>query len=797
LKRLKLLIVIAGFLGLGLAATLYRLTHRALPVIDGRLRVPGLAGQTEIVRDRWGIPHIFADRDEDAYFALGFATAQDRLFQMDLTRHVAQARLSEIFGERTLKADRLFRTMDFAGVGRRMVARARPEARAALDAYCRGVNAAVAALGGRLPVEFTLLGHDFEPATPEEFVGVLGYMTWGLNISWHFDPLYERLAQRLGEEKVAELFPWNRGGLPSVHPAAAPPAPNRLGLFRLLPEEEGLLASVPTLRASNNWVVGPGKSASGKPILANDPHLSHGLPAIWYQAHLKTPTQDVIGVTVPGLPLIVIGHNRQIAWGFTNVMQDAADFFVEKLNPEQPDQVLFKNQWVKIASRQETIQVKGAPPVTITIRSTPHGPLVSDLLPEEKQALAYRWTYSAAEEANELDGFYALDRAGNWEEFRAALKHFGAVAQNVVYADRDGHIGMQTAGVFPRLTGRSDGTRFRRGWDGSEEWDGFHAFDENPASFDPPQGWLASANNSTVTASSPFYISSQWEPADRILRIQELLQAKDKLSIDDVRRMQADTTLVSARELTPRIVEAFAKRPPGSEVVTSALSQLRGWGGEMRTDQAAPTLFASFYKRLFYELFEDEFGPELAQAYRAKANLSAIMIRAVFEDGHDRWFDRTDTPQIEDADWVLRSAFEKAVADLARSLGGSPASWTWGRVHTLELAHPLGKASRLLGFYFDRGPFPLAGHTSTVNKGEFAEEDFRVVHGPSMRQITDLADLGRALAVIPSGQSGIPASRHYDDLLKLWLAGEYHPFLMDRPEIDKVAEGRLVLEPAE
>ncbi len=801
MKRRKLLAVIAAavaaVLALAALAAFLHLTRRALPVIDGTLRVQGLEGRAEIIRDRWGVPHIFADRDRDAYFALGYATAQDRLFQMELTRHVAQARLSELFGERTLKADRLFRTMDFAGVGRRMVARARPEARSALEAYCHGVNAAVASLRGRLPIEFALLGHDFEPATPEEFVGVLGYMTWGLNISWHFDPLYERLSQRLGEERVAELFPWNQGGLPSVHPAGAPPAPARLSLFQLSPQEESLLSGLPTLRGSNNWVVGPGKSASGKPMLANDPHLSHGLPAIWYQAHLKTPTQDVIGVTVPGLPLIVIGHNRHIAWGFTNVMQDAADFFVEKLNPEQPGQVMFRNEWAKITTRQETIQVKGGAPVTLAVRSTPHGPLVSDLLPGEEQALAYRWTYLVAEEANELDGFFALNRAGNWEQFRSALSRFGAVAQNVVYADREGHIGMQTAGVFPRLAGRTDGTRFRTGWDGSQEWEGFHAFEENPVSFDPPQGWLASANNSTVPAPTPFYISSQWEPADRILRIGELLAAKDKLSIDDMKRMQGDSTLVSARELKPLILEAFAKRPSGSTLVTAGLDQLRGWGGEMRVDQAAPTLFSAFYKRLFYELFEDEFGPELARAYRSKANLSAIMMRAVFEGRLDPWFDRIDTPQVEDADWVLRSAFEKAVADLAQSLGGAPGSWTWGRLHTVELAHPLGKASRLLGFYFDRGPFPLAGHTSTVNKGEFAEEDFRVVHGPSMRQITDLGDPGRALAVIPGGQSGIPASKHYDDLTRLWLAGEYHPFLMERTEIERVAEGRLVLEPVQ
>lgn len=770
-----------------------RWTRAALPVVTGTVRVPGLGAGVEIVRDRWGVPHVFAASDEDAYFGLGWATAQDRLFQIDLTRHVAQGRLSELFGEQTVKADRLFRTVDFAGLGRRMLAGSRPEARAAFDAYCRGVNAYVATLGGRRPVEFGLLGHEFEPATPEDFVGVLGYMTWGLNMSWHFDPLYERLASKLGEERVADLFPWTRGGVPSVHPEPVRTAD--LALFDLAPEEEALLATIPTLRASNNWVVGPSRSASGKPILANDPHLSHGLPGIWYEAQIKGGTVDVIGVTVPGLPFVVIGHNRDIAWGFTNVMQDAADFFVEKLDPSRPDEVMYRGEWVKIATRQETIQVKGGRAVPLTIRRTPHGPLVGDLLPGETRALSYQWTLAAAEQASEVDGFFALNRARNWEEFRGALSRFGAVAQNAVYADREGHIGLQTTGAYPRFLGRDDGLRFRRGWDGSEEWQGFHPFSDNPATFDPPQGFLASANNSTVAAPSPFYISFQWEPADRILRIRELLQSKEKLSIEDMKKMHVDRTLVSARELTPLLLAAFEAKRPSFPAAQSAVDLLRGWDGEMRADLPAPAIFAAFYRRLFYELFEDELGTDLAKAYRAKANVSAIMIRAVTSRTESPWFDRQDTPEVEGRDDILRSALEKGVGDLVGALGGESRSWTWGRLHTLEMQHPLGKGGRLLALYFNRGPFPMDGHTSTVNKAEFAEEDFRVLHGPSMRQITDLSDIGSALAVLPGGQSGIPASPHYDDLLALWRKGEYHPFPMDRDAVDKLAEARLVLTP--
>jgi penicillin amidase len=794
MKKLRLVLVAALFavvLAVGWAAWVAR---RAIPPRAGTFHVTGIQSRTELVRDRWGVPHIFAASDDDAYFALGWATAQDRLFQLELNRRLAQGRLAEVFGPSALKTDRLLRTMDLAGTARRMLARARPEAARAAEAYARGINAWVSELDGRLPPEFALLRTGFEPAAADDFVGILGFMAWNLNLSWDFDPLFERLVQKVGEERALELFPYDFGGSPAVYEPPSEALGLRLSLLESSPDERELLSFGPSLSASNNWVVGPARSATGKPILCNDPHLAHALPGIWYEAHLQTPTLDVAGVTIPGFPLVILGHNRDIAWGMTNLMLDGADFFVEKLDADDSSRVMSRGDWVKVRTRTELIKVRGAADVTLSVRTTPHGPIVSDLLPGETRALAYQWNYHMTSDGGEIDAFYALDRARNWEEFRSAARRFGAAAQNVAYADRAGHIGLQAVGAIPRFRGRRDGLRFRKGWDGSQDWDGFVPFEEHPFAFDPPQGWLASANNPTLPPPAPYYISSQWEPVDRYARIQELLQSKARLSVEDMQRMQRDTLVVSARELLPAILSACDARPASDTTLRAAVDVLRGWDGDMKADSPAAALFAVFYRRLFYEIF-DELGDELTRGYRARANVSATMMRAVLAGGHERWFDRTDTPAVEGRDDVLRTALEESVAELRRRLGGDPGSWRWDRLHTLELQHPLGRASSLLGFYFNRGPYPVPGHSQSVNKMEYDDESFRVLHGPSMRQITDFSSLERSLAVLPGGESGIPASPHYADLTPLWLKGEYHPLLMERNAILAVSEGRQVLEP--
>lgn len=779
--------------------------RRALPNLEGTRPASGVGARVEILRDRWGVPHIYAQGDDDAYFGLGYCHAQDRLFQMEVLRHVGQGRLSELFGRSTIKADRLFRTLDLHGVGRRMLAAARPEARRGLEAYARGVNLAARHAKERgLPLEFTILGRDFEPVKPDDFLGVLGYMAWGLDMSWYFDPLVERIAARVGPERAAQLFPWNFGGLPAVHPGApAPGSPSlpsgeaaraeaALDLFDLTPFEERLLSGLPPLRASNNWVLGPSRTTTGKPILANDPHLSHGLPSIWYEAHLVSPGLDAIGATLPGLPMIVIGHNRDVAWGLTNVMLDGGDFFLEKI---EGDRVKSRGEWVLLEKRVEVIGIAGEPDERLEVRSTPHGPLVGHLRDDEERPLAFRWNYLAAGDANEIEGFYLLNRARDWQSFRDAVSRFGAIAQNAVYADRQGHIGLQTTGRIPRYSApKLDGTRLRNGWDGSEDWDGFIPFEQNPSSFDPPQGWLASANNPTVSR-SPYYISNQWEPVDRITRIHQMIAQRERHSVADVARMQSDTTLVQAQELVPLILEAHATQAPASGAGRAALDVIRAWNFDMDRERAAPVVFAYFHRRLYEAVFEDELGPELTKAFRSKANVWAIALRAALHGGAGSWLDRTDTPGSEDRAAIVRRAFADAVRDVVARFGDDPSSARWGDLHRLSFRHSLGRGSRLLGLYFDRGPFPVPGHTGTVNKMEYPFDDFGVTIGPSLRQITDLGELDRSLAVLPGGQSGLPASPHYDDLMQLWLRGEYHAFPMSRAAIEAVAARRLVLEP--
>jgi penicillin amidase len=772
--------VLLGTLVLGAGA--FHLHRRALPAASGRRTTPGLDGRVEIVRDRWGVPHVFAASPRDAYFGLGYATGQDRLFQLEVHRRIASGRLAELFGLAALEVDRLFRTMDLQGIARRRLAASSPEVREALARYADGVNAAAADSAGRLPVEFTLLRASFAPVSADEYAGLLGYMTWILNASWDMDPLYERLAARVGEEKARLLFPYDHGGEPAVF---GPDAANGL---RAAFDAVGL-AWGPA--GSNTWVVAPGRSATGHALLANDPHLTHGVPSLWYEAHLHAPGLDVAGVTLPGLPVVIIGHNRRIAWGTTNLMLDGADFFVEHLDGPPVQNVMYRGQWTPVVHRREHIVVKGQAPVDLDVVETPHGPLVNHLLPKLAAPTSYQWVFRAAEDASEFDGFFRLNAAGNWAEFQDAVSRFGATAQNMSYADVDGHIGLQATGRLPRRLGRWDGNGFRKGWDGSDEWDGFLPFAENPSAFDPPSGLLAAANNVAVPAPARHFLSSHWEPPDRILRIREVLGGRDKVSIDDMRALHADVTLAAWPELRDALRAAFADRAAPAPI---DLERLWRWDGAMRADSAEAAVFAAFYKNLYHAIVDDEMG-DLAAGYRAKTNMSAIMVRAALFGSAGAWLDDVRTADVEGRDEILRRALTSAAAELRACCGDDPARWAWGRRHTMELRHPIGRAGGILAAYFNLGPFPAGGHALTVNKGEFTDEDYRVTASPSMRHIIDMGHVESALSVIPAGQSGIPASPHYADQLDLWRKVDYHPLLMNRAAIDAVAEGTWVLEP--
>lgn len=780
-----LLIAAAGAAGLA-----WHLHRRALPHYSGTVTINGPRASVEILRDRWGTPHIFAESLEDAAYGAGWAVAQDRLFHIELLRRLSQGRLAEAVGAAALDVDKLHRALDLHGEGKRMFQRASPRVRAMAESYAAGVNAYAATLGGNLPVEFALLRIGFRPLAADDLAGVLPYMAFSLMDTWRMEPVYESLAEKLGPERFARLLPDAAGGPMPAYPTSASLAPDLVKAGIAAAERLGLAAGG---GGSNNWAVAAGKSASGHAMLANDPHLELALPAVWYTLHLVTPELEVAGVTIPGFPIVTIGHNRDIAWGLTNLMADSGDFFVERINPDNPRQVMYRGQWVELMEREETIAVKGQAPVKFTVRITPHGPLVHELMKGQTESLSLRWTVNAASDAAELDGFLAINMARNWQEFRAGVARMGGVAQNFAYADRHGNIGVQAGGRIPVRQGVATGHRYRKGWDGSEEWSGFVPFDRMPRSYNPPQGWLATANTAPFGRPAPFYLATYYEPRDRWLRIAEVLQGKDKLTVTDLQALQNDHVWFRARELAGKIRDAFRGHPPADPTERKVLKLFDRWNGEMETDSVAAAVFASFFPALFQEIFADEMGVELVKEVQAVRNLQATLLQTVLEGGLT-WLDRVDTPQREDWADVIRPAFSRAVAELKAQLGSDPASWTWGRLHTFEATHPLGRV-RWLAPYFNRGPTPVPGSPMTVGKMQYPHGTFKMNHGASMRQITDFADLNAALVVLPGGQSGIPASHHYADGLALWLAGRYHPLPMDRTVIEQHLQGRLLLQP--
>ncbi|HEX7926440.1 MAG TPA: penicillin acylase family protein, partial [bacterium] len=755
----RILLIVAGVLVLAIvvaAGVAWHLHRRALPDYGGTVTVQGPQKPVEILRDQWGTPHIFAASLEDAAFAEGWAVAQDRLFQLELLRRLTQGRLAEIFGPVALDADKLNRTIDLQGEGRRILERASPRVKAIGEAYNRGVNAYVEHLGGKLPIEFTLLGIGFAPLKSDDLVGILPYMSFSLMDTWRLEPFYERLAQKVGPERFARLFPDAGGGSAGAYPpsAALDPAVMSAGMAAI--EQLGFSG---TPGASNNWVVGPKKSAGGKAILSNDPHLGLALPAIWYTVHLSAPGLDVAGVTIPGFPTVSIGHNRDIAWGLTNLMADNGDFFREKLNPDNAGQVMFRGKWVHLERREETIRVKGQEPVKVVVRITPHGPIVSDLMPGQTEALSMRWTVNAATDANDLDGFLMVNEAHDWTTFRAAIAKMGGIAQNFAFADKQGNIGVQAGGRIPLRQGVTTGNRYRVGWDGSQEWSGFVPFDRMPKSYNPAQGWIATANTSPFGRPAPFYLTTYYEPQDRWLRIGEVLRSKEKLSVADMQALQSDRVWLTARELAPKIRAAYAAKAPDDATERAALKLLDGWSGDMATDSTAAAVFANLLPNLFLEIYSDELSEALAKEVLSRSNLQSVLIRQVLE-GQTEWLDRTDTPQKEGWPEVIRGAFAKTVAEMKTKLGGEPATWTWGKMHTFEATHPLGRV-KWFAPYFNRGPTPVAGSPMTVGKMQYPYGTFAVNHGASMRQITDFGDINNALVVLPGGESGIPASRHY------------------------------------
>ncbi|MDQ7842550.1 MAG: penicillin acylase family protein [Armatimonadota bacterium] len=750
---------------------------RAFPRTEGLLAVPGLEEPVEVLRDRWGVPHLVARNAYDLFFAQGFVHAQDRLWQMEFNRRVASGRLSEIFGATTLSTDRFLRT-----VGLRRAAEAEwpiqdEEARAAARAYADGVNAFLRLAGSRLPVEFTLLRFRPDPWTPVDSLAFAKLMAWVLSGNWESEILRAHLAARFGPDGMRALMP----PYPANHPVIVPRtdfadfrSPAVLRLLEAAPSRRGV--------GSNNWVVSSARTDTGAPLLANDPHLEAGMPSIWYEMHLQGGGFNVIGATFPGTPGVVIGHNEHIAWGVTNAGPDVQDLYIERFHPADPTRYLFRGRWERAAVVEERIVVRGRrEPEVLTVRITRHGPVLNAVVEGLPSFLALRWT--ALTPGKILSSLGRLNRARNWREFREALRDWTVPAQNFVYADREGNIGYQLPGRIP-LRARGDGLLPVPGWTGEYEWVGEIPFDRLPSWFNPERGYLVTANNRIVPPSYRYLLGLEWDPGFRAQRIEAMLREKPRLGLPDFQRIQNDLLSLPGQAMVRALGTVRVTTEPGAWM----LAELRGWDGVLSPDSRAAAIYEAVRVTLPRLLFADVLGPDLFKRYLDRSDAWMLAVTRLLNDPASPWW----APRGRDA--VVVQALEEAYDILRHRLGSDRTTWTWGRLHVMRFEHPMGRV-RALSWIFNATAPPTGGDLYTVNNGGFDATTFRQVVVASYRQIVDLADFDRSVAIHTTGQSGLPFHRHYKDFVPLWARGQYHPLVFSRTRIEAEVAGRLTLRP--
>jgi penicillin amidase len=782
----------------------YRAVRASLPQRDGTLHLSGLAAPVIITYDSLGVPHISASNLGDLFFAQGYVTAQDRLWQMDMTRRFASGDLAVILGPQYVKYDREQRILGLHQVAEQVAAGMDMQQRAHFEAYAAGVNAYIEQHRKTLPLEFRFLTYFPHVWTVEDSVLVGLTMTEFLNHGLYKDKLEkEKILAKLGLELTADLFvntSWRD------HPPGAdsssieneipgetvpdeeeegpqspkgnhdkPPARSK-GQSELTPLDRLLDAQHQRFRAgSNNWVISGAHTASGKPMLSNDMHLDLEIPNVWYEGHLTAGDFDVAGVTLPGVPFVIVGHNRQIAWGFTNLGANVEDLYIEKFN--EKGEYLTPQGWVQPQHRQEIIRVKGKPEETIDVVVTRHGPIISDLIPGENRKLALKWT-AYDPQATRIP-FFAVDSAKNWQDIEAAFSQLGAPGLNVVYADADGHIGYQTAGLIP-LRASGDNSVPVPGEDDAHEWTGYVPYDKLPSVYDPASGILATANGRVTPDGYPYPLSIEWMSPFRTQRLYKLLNAPGKkFTPQDMLTIQTDIVSTFDRFCAERFVYAVDHTPRASGRAKSAAELMRAWDGTMDADSAAATV-AVFSRQQLEELL---LKPKLGDEWKDyKWFMSPVWLENVLTHQPARWL----PPGYSSYDQLLTAAVEAAVNDASATR--SLAMWRWGRVHRVDIKHPFWSHFPILKKGAGTGSLPLSGDEQTVKQ---VGPHF----GPSERLTVDFADLDGTTLDIVNGQSGNIFDEHYNDQWDAYYHGRTFILPFSPEAVQRAGVHHLRLEP--
>lgn len=790
--------ILAGFIillaVLAIAGFLFvrHIANKALPDYSKPVELSGLIEQVHVYRDADAVPHIYASNEHDLYMVTGYLMAQDRLWQMDLLRRVTMGRLSEIFGEDMLGADHLLRALRIPVKSKLVLESTDENVIQCLEAFAKGVNGFIEENRKKLPPEFSILRYEPEPWEPLHTVNLIGYMAWDLAGSWNNEIMLYKLSQTLKEEKFLQLIPDLDYHNTYVYPSQG--NDNRISMFSLLEHNQKLHElGLEAFSASNSWAISGERTQTGHAIFSNDMHLGFGAPGIWYRMHQVIEGQlNVSGVALPGAPVIVVGRNQRIAWGMTNLYVDEMDFYIETLNPDNPEQYLFNGEWIDLEVQTEKIALSSGDTVIRENRFTHRGPLVSEFKKLDDVAVSMRWTGN--EYSNELRSIYLLNRAGNWDEFRDALSTFMSISQNITYADVDGNIGMQTCAAVPL---RNDGYPIfvYPGHTGRYDWTGMLPFDKLPNSYNPPDGYVSSANNRTIGDDYPYYIGHWFDMPFRIDRIREMIEAGEEQSVEDVKFMLGDFRSKLVERYLDELVAIVGSASDLKENEQQALNMLKEWDMVLGAESVAATVFEVFYQTFIRNIMEDELGESTYK--ELGGGLIRNMFDHIWRNPSSSWVNNIHTPEQESFEDMVILSFSESVRWLEENMGGNPAEWKWGAVHQLSLNHPMGSVKLLDRIFgLNKGPFPVGGSFHTVNPKAYRfHNPFDVVHGASQRHVYNMGDYRDAWVIIPTGTSGIPASKYYCNKLERFLNNQYVKDPWFREDVIAAARYHAVFSP--
>jgi len=773
------------------------------PQMEDEIQIKGLYEPVEVLIDSFGVPHIYANNDHDLFFTLGWFHAANRLFQMEINIRASLGRLSEIFGKKALDYDKFSRTIGFYRIAETIYKKLDSESKAILNSYVEGINQYIKDSQKNLPLEFRLLS--FKPLLwqPEYCIAYLRLIGWQLTQSWSYESSLYSLSQLYSTERIKELTILYGDEWPETlnEPILKKKVTTTLGNFHNIATEFREICGFSDIGVgSNNWVISGSKSRTGYPILCNDPHLAYTQPSIWFEAHLSSPNFNVYGVTFPGLPGIVIGRNRYVAWGFTNMMLDDVDFYIEKLSPDG-NYYLHGEEWKRIGVVHDTIVVRKKR-IPITIKYTHHGPIINSVnkaLGKNAAPISVKW--SGADFSNETKAILLTNRAKNFQEFLKGASLFKVPGQNVAYADIEGNIALVPMGGIPI---RSEGYNYLlplKGDDPATDWKGYIPFEDVPFELNPRCGYVASANAKIFDGSFNYYVSNHYEPPYRLMRIRQVLSADSAFSISDMMKLQLDVKSLFARDLLA-IFFQVVKPDDIPEKYREYHSILKNWNFDEKIDSPEATLFNVFVLKLIENIYGDEIKLAGKEVYKSFLDYPSFAMRnsyLLLKKGESMWFDDITTKRTtEMRPDILKKSFVCAVKYLIRKRGSDIGKWQWGQVHKLYLQHPLG-TSKILNwlFRFDRGPYPVPGSQFTINCGMYKlDRPFKSFVGPSVRFIFPFEDSNVAYSVIPNGQSGVRGSKHYSDQTDMYLKGIYKKVYLDRIRLLNSGVKVLSMQPA-